>query len=196
MNLGENIYYYRTKSNMSQGDLADKLEVSRQSVSRWENNSATPELDKLLKMSIIFDVTLDDLVYPERPKKAPVEVSPHGYSLRITIGLIFLLFGMVFLLLSIFWGDHLKFGEAFGEIVSISIVLLSVSLIATDNEKLLGACALLYFVYSIVCFGVLNVTSLTNYLFLSLCGSVILIWFIVWGTRANAREKNMISKER
>ena len=196
MNLGENIYYYRTKNYMSQGDLADKLEVSRQSVSRWENNSATPELDKLLKMSIILDVTLDDLVYPERPNKAPAEVSPHGYSLRITIGLIFLLFGMVFLLLSIFWGDHLRFGEAFGEIVSISIVLLSVSLIATDNEKLLGACALLYFVYSIVCFGVLNVTSLTNYLFLSLCGSVILIWFIVWGTRANAREKNMISKER
>ena len=47
MNLGENIYRLRAEKNMSQGDLADALEVSRQSVSKWENNSATPELDKL-----------------------------------------------------------------------------------------------------------------------------------------------------
>ena len=36
MNLGENIYRLRTEKNMSQGDLADALEVSRQSVSKWE----------------------------------------------------------------------------------------------------------------------------------------------------------------
>ena len=35
MNLGENIYRFRTEKNMSQGDLADALEVSRQSVSKW-----------------------------------------------------------------------------------------------------------------------------------------------------------------
>ena len=65
MNLGENIYRLRTEKNMSQGDLADALEVSRQSVSKWENNSAVPELDKLKKMSQLFDVTLDELVNGE-----------------------------------------------------------------------------------------------------------------------------------
>ena len=63
MNLGENIYLYRTKKGLSQGVLAAELDVSRQSVSKWENNSATPELDKLIKMSKLFDVTLDELVY-------------------------------------------------------------------------------------------------------------------------------------
>ncbi len=62
MNLGENIYKYRTMKNLSQGDLADMLSVSRQSISKWENNSATPELDKLVKMSKIFGVSIDALV--------------------------------------------------------------------------------------------------------------------------------------
>ena len=62
MNLGENIYRLRVGRNMSQGDLADALEVSRQSVSKWENNSAVPELDKLVKMAHIFGITLDELI--------------------------------------------------------------------------------------------------------------------------------------
>ena len=49
MNLGENIYRNRTIHGMSQGDLAYALDVSRQSVSKWENDSAVPELDKLME---------------------------------------------------------------------------------------------------------------------------------------------------
>ena len=49
MNLGETIYRLRTERNLSQGDLADALDVSRQSVSKWENNSAVPELENSSK---------------------------------------------------------------------------------------------------------------------------------------------------
>lgn len=62
MELGENIYRLRTEQRMSQGDLAEALDVSRQSVSKWETGSAVPELDKLVKMSKLFGVTLDELV--------------------------------------------------------------------------------------------------------------------------------------
>lgn len=62
MKLGETIYRLRTEKNMSQGDLAEALDVSRQSVSKWENDAAVPELDKLVKMSQLFEVTLDELV--------------------------------------------------------------------------------------------------------------------------------------
>ena len=65
MNLGESIYRQRTLHNMSQGDLADALDVSRQSVSKWENNMAVPELDKLMKMSELFGISLDVLVHGE-----------------------------------------------------------------------------------------------------------------------------------
>ena len=56
MNLGEKIYQLRTEKNLSQGDLADRLDVSRQSVSKWENNTAVPDLDKLIKICDIFTI--------------------------------------------------------------------------------------------------------------------------------------------
>ena len=62
MNLGEKIYKLRTERNLSQGDLAEKLGVSRQSVSKWENSSAMPDLEKIIKLSDIFGVSIDSLV--------------------------------------------------------------------------------------------------------------------------------------
>ena len=69
MNLGERIYRFRTEKNLSQGDLADRLEVSRQSISKWETNASVPELDKLIKLSEIFAVTLDELVMDKKPEQ-------------------------------------------------------------------------------------------------------------------------------
>ena len=65
MNLGETIYNLRKEKKLSQGDLAEQLSVSRQSVSKWENNSAVPDLDKLVKLSTISGVSLDELVKGE-----------------------------------------------------------------------------------------------------------------------------------
>ena len=75
MNLGETIYKLRTEKQLSQGDLAEMLEVSRQSISKWENNSAVPELEKLIRLSEIFEVSLDELVKgEEKSKDVPPEV--------------------------------------------------------------------------------------------------------------------------
>lgn len=72
MNLGEKIYQLRTEKNLSQGDLADRLDVSRQSVSKWENNTAVPDLDKLIKLCDIFEISLDELTGREKPKEKSV----------------------------------------------------------------------------------------------------------------------------
>ena len=70
MSLGERICKLRTEKEMSQGDLADALEVSRQSISKWETNGSVPELDKLVKLSEIFGISLDELITgKEREKK-------------------------------------------------------------------------------------------------------------------------------
>lgn len=66
MSLGETIYRLRTEKNLSQGDLAELLEVSRQSVSKWENDSAVPDLAKIVRMSEVFGVSLDELVKGEK----------------------------------------------------------------------------------------------------------------------------------
>ncbi len=65
MTLGENIARLRTQKDWSQGDLADALGISRQSISKWETDTSIPELEKLIKLSELFGVTLDQLVRGE-----------------------------------------------------------------------------------------------------------------------------------
>lgn len=75
MSLGERIYILRTEKNLSQGDLAEQLEVSRQSISKWENNNAIPDLEKIIKLSEIFEVSLDELVKGEKASEKAEDAS-------------------------------------------------------------------------------------------------------------------------
>lgn len=78
MDLGGTIYRLRTEHNLSQGDLAEALGVSRQSVSKWETGGSVPDLDKLVKLSQLFGVSLDELVLDRKPpcEEAPREDPP------------------------------------------------------------------------------------------------------------------------
>lgn len=62
MNLAEKLTIQRKKSGMSQEQLADRLGITRQSVSKWEAGSSIPEISKLVAMSEIFQVSLDYLL--------------------------------------------------------------------------------------------------------------------------------------
>jgi len=73
MTIGEKIYKLRTEKNLSQGELSELLEVSRQSVSKWENGAATPDLDKIIKLSEVFGITIDELVKSEEVFSPPEE---------------------------------------------------------------------------------------------------------------------------
>lgn len=59
MKLQEKILYLRKKSGYSQEALAEKLGVSRQAVSKWENGDADPEISKLKMLAELFHVTTD-----------------------------------------------------------------------------------------------------------------------------------------
>ncbi len=65
MKFSEKLQKLRKENNLSQEALADKLDVSRQSVSKWESGQTYPEMDKLLTICKIFNVTLDDLTNDE-----------------------------------------------------------------------------------------------------------------------------------
>ncbi len=65
MSLGENLQFLRKKDNITQEQLAEQLNVSRQSVSKWESDSAYPEMDKLLQLCNLFHCSMDDLVQKE-----------------------------------------------------------------------------------------------------------------------------------
>ncbi len=62
MNLGERIFDLRKKSGLSQEELAEKLGVSRQSVSKWESGNVMPDIDKAIAMCELFGVSTDYLL--------------------------------------------------------------------------------------------------------------------------------------
>ena len=62
MTFGERLYELRKSKNISQEEMAELLDVSRQSISKWENDKAYPEMTRLLFMSEYFDVSLDYLM--------------------------------------------------------------------------------------------------------------------------------------
>lgn len=59
--LSEKIYTLRRKNGLSQEQLAEKIGVSRQAISKWEGGLSTPELDRLRALSECFGVTIDEL---------------------------------------------------------------------------------------------------------------------------------------
>ncbi len=191
MNIGENIYKYRTEKGMSQTDLANALDVSRQSVSKWENNAAVPDLERIVSMSRLFCVTLDELVFGKKgePKKEVIKELPPQLTFnikpRVAAGAMILIFGMVFFLLSIFWGNHLWFGEEIGELLSLTISLIGLSMVALNNIRVFSVCSIIYMIYSFVSYSIIERDSLPNYIFILGASFVILIWFLVWGHNAN-----------
>ena len=70
MALPEKLYALRKKSGLSQEQLAEALNVSRQAISKWEGGSAMPESDKLLALSNYFGVSLDYLLKDGAPDAA------------------------------------------------------------------------------------------------------------------------------
>lgn len=66
--LQENILALRRKAGLSQEQLAEQLEVTRQTISKWEGGHSVPDLEKLQAMCRIFGVTLDELTGMEPPQ--------------------------------------------------------------------------------------------------------------------------------
>lgn len=65
MTIGKKITLLRQMNNISQEELSDRLSVSRQSVSKWEMDSAYPRIDKLVQMCTLFGITTDELLREE-----------------------------------------------------------------------------------------------------------------------------------
>jgi len=73
MILAEKIMNLRKKNGWSQEELAEKLNISRQSVSKWESGASIPDIDKIISMSSLFDVSTDYLLKDELENELPSE---------------------------------------------------------------------------------------------------------------------------
>ncbi|EOT26672.1 hypothetical protein C805_00773 [Eubacterium sp. 14-2] len=96
--FGENLQFYRKQKNLTQEQLAEQFEVSRQTVSKWEAGASFPEMEKILQMCDLFSCDMDTLL---RKDAAVLETSDsQGYEnhmekrrRKITFGVTFLILG-------------------------------------------------------------------------------------------------------
>lgn len=86
MILADKILALRKQSGWSQEELAERLSVSRQSISKWESASAIPDIAKILEMSKIFGVTTDYLLKDDIEAALFTDTDDAGKGVRVTLG--------------------------------------------------------------------------------------------------------------
>ena len=69
MNIGEKLYELRKEKNLSQEEVADKLNVTRQTVSKWETNQTTPDFDKIMPICELYGITTEELLTGKKKEK-------------------------------------------------------------------------------------------------------------------------------
>lgn len=91
MTLGERIKYYRTNKGLSQEKLAECINVSRQAITKWERNGGVPELNNLIALSNLFEVSIDTLIgntegssiKPQSPS-TQISITPKYYDVELS----------------------------------------------------------------------------------------------------------------
>ena len=87
MTLADRIQQLRKQKGISQEELADRVGVSRQAVSKWESDGGVPELDTLIAMSRLFHVTIGQLLGVEELRKSGVGSGEDGGQTQVGTGL-------------------------------------------------------------------------------------------------------------
>lgn len=69
MDLGEKLYELRRTKNLSQENVAEQLNVTRQTISKWETNQSTPDFDKIVPLCELYGITPNELLTGEKPEE-------------------------------------------------------------------------------------------------------------------------------
>lgn len=127
--IGENIARLRRLSNMTQSELAEKINYSDKSVSKWEQGNGIPDVRILLQLAELFNVSVDDLV--REHKEAPVMPKKTRLRRRIiisllSVGLCWLVAVVAFVFIGIIWPDVPNTWLAFVYAVPASAIVVLV----------------------------------------------------------------------
>ncbi len=115
MELNAQIKKYRTELNLSQEELAEKVYVTRQTISNWENGKSYPDIHSLLLLSSLFNVSLDQLIkgdietMKEIINEQEVKQFKH-YSTIFTVHFVLLILSAVPLFMWLGWYGNIPFG--------------------------------------------------------------------------------------
>lgn len=141
MSFGENLQFYRKRNNITQEQLAESLNVSRQSVSKWESDSSFPEMEKLLQMCDMFSCDLDTLTRGNAQESTAVDTA--NYDAHMTDRAKWIAAGVSLILLGL---AMVSFLEGFGVmeelvdasfliVVAVAVVMFTVKGIQHESFK-------------------------------------------------------------
>jgi len=134
MNIADRIQFLRKQKGYSQEELADKMGVSRQAVSKWESEQSVPDLEKIIVMSDLFEVTTDYLLKG---------IEPASVTNKKTIKTLYIAFTFVFAIIAGIWSftaNRFRYDECFmiilaGGAVGFGIALLIKTISSMFNNK-------------------------------------------------------------
>ena len=130
MNMANRIQYLRKTNGMSQEELADRMGVSRQAVSKWESEQSTPDLEKIIIMSELFGVTTDYIL----KGTAPVASTNRKNIKSIYWGFVIIFAGVAGIWS--FTANRFRFVECFFIILAGAVVGFGVGLISQVMSNL------------------------------------------------------------
>lgn len=134
MNIADRIQFLRKQKGYSQEELADKVGVSRQAVSKWESEQSVPDLEKIIVMSDLFEVTTDYLLKG---------IEPASVTNKKTVKTFYIAFAFVFVLIAGIWSftaNRFRYDECFmiilaGGAVGLGIAVLIKTISSMFNNK-------------------------------------------------------------
>ena len=147
MKFCDKLQKIRKEHNITQEGLADKLDVSRQAVSKWESGTAYPDTEKLIQISKMFNVSLDDLINDNTDiNRTNVEKK---FSFKETFDIVFNFVSKVF---KMFWS--MKFWEKCKFLIEMVLVVLAIWGLAAISGSII--CGLVRRIFAFLPFKILN----------------------------------------
>ena len=151
MKLSKKLYSLRKKNGLSQEQLAEQLNVSRQAISKWESGASIPESEKLIAISAYFNVSVDFLVKDAIEVCNAVETAPRTTRTDATvrhIGLGLCILGFIFLIV--------------GGIIMLANPSASDTIAGSSVITIDGCCILFILCFALIAVGVILLLKKQN----------------------------------
>ena len=197
-NIAKNISELRKASEITQAELAEKLNYSDKSISKWERGDGVPDVIVLQKIADLFGVTLNDIVSDEKPKlprKKPYLTNRIVIPL-LSVGLVFLLASIAFFVLRMVdvWVDKSALLFAYAVPVALIVLLIFSEIWWVLTARLLTLSGLIWTLFACIRLTVANEDI--NYIFIiaAILQVITVLWFVM-RYRSRIRKKQEEKKK-
>ena len=134
MNMADRIQHLRKSKGISQEELADKVGVSRQAVSKWESEQSTPDIEKVILLSDFFDVTTDYLLKGIEPVSENITKKSDARIFSL-VGSVFNFIGLVVAIM--IWKEkQTSFSVAVGlSLMAVGVMIFVIGQFIGENKE-------------------------------------------------------------